>query len=49
MAIVGGAVVPLAQSGLADALGVQLSFLVPAACWLLVVYYGLRYAGMYQR
>ncbi|NHZ96761.1 L-fucose:H+ symporter permease [Massilia sp. CCM 8734] len=48
MAIVGGAVVPLAQSVLADAFGVQLSFLVPAACYLFVIYYGLKYAKMYQ-
>jgi FHS family L-fucose permease-like MFS transporter len=48
MAIVGGALVPLAQSVLADAFGVQRSFLVPAACYLFVIYYGLRYARMYQ-
>ncbi|NHZ61230.1 L-fucose:H+ symporter permease [Massilia genomosp. 1] len=48
MAIVGGALVPLAQSVLADAFGVQLSFLVPAACYLFVIYYGLKYAKMYQ-
>ncbi|NHZ40216.1 MULTISPECIES: L-fucose:H+ symporter permease [Massilia] len=48
MAIVGGALVPLAQSVLADAFGVQLSFLVPAACYLFVIYYGLKYARMYQ-
>ncbi|HEX8611685.1 MAG TPA: L-fucose:H+ symporter permease [Telluria sp.] len=48
MAIVGGALVPLAQSVLADAFGVQLSFLVPAACYLFVIFYGLKYARMYQ-
>ncbi|RSZ56953.1 sugar MFS transporter [Massilia atriviolacea] len=48
MAIVGGALVPLAQSVLADAFGVQLSFLVPAACYLFIIFYGLKYAKMYQ-
>ena len=48
MAIVGGALVPLAQSVVADGFGVQLSFLVPAACYVFVIYYGLRYARMYQ-
>ena len=48
-AIVGGALVSLAQSVLADAFGVQLSFLVPAACNLFVIYYGLKYGAMYQR
>ncbi len=48
MAIVGGAIVPLAQGVLADLAGVQLSFLVPAACYLPIVYFGGKYAGMYR-
>ncbi|MES3023517.1 MAG: sugar MFS transporter [Pseudomonadota bacterium] len=47
MAIVGGAVVPFAQGLLADAVGVQTSFFVPAACYLFILYFGLKYARMY--
>ena len=49
MAIVGGAVVPFIQGYLADRLGLQLSFLVPAACYLYILYFGLKYAGIYAR
>jgi FHS family L-fucose permease-like MFS transporter len=49
MAIVGGAVVPFAQGFLADRIGLQVSFLVPAACYAYVLYFGLKYAGMYQQ
>jgi FHS family L-fucose permease-like MFS transporter len=42
MAIVGGALVPLATGWLADAYGLQQSFLLPAACYLYIVFYGLR-------
>ena len=48
MAIVGGAVVPFAQGLLADTIGLQWSFVVPAACYAFTLYYGLRYAGLYQ-
>jgi MFS transporter, FHS family, L-fucose permease len=48
MAIVGGAIVPFIQGALADLLGVQLSFLLPAACYLYILYFGVRYAGMYR-
>lgn len=48
MAIVGGALVPLAQGALADAIGLQLSFVVPAACYLFILFYGIRFAGMYR-
>jgi FHS family L-fucose permease-like MFS transporter len=41
LAIVGGAILPLAQGALADAIGVQLSFLLPAVCYIYIVYYGL--------
>jgi len=47
MAIVGGAIVPFAQGLAADVIGVQLSFLIPAACYVFILYYGVRYAGMY--
>lgn len=40
MAIVGGAVIPLAQGALADAYGIHLAFMLPAVCYLYIVYYG---------
>jgi len=47
MAIVGGAIVPFAQGFLADAVGLQWSFMIPAACYVFILYFGLKYAGMY--
>jgi MFS transporter, FHS family, L-fucose permease len=47
MAIVGGALVPFAQGLMADVAGVQLSFLVPAACYVFILYFGVKYANMY--
>jgi FHS family L-fucose permease-like MFS transporter len=47
MAIVGGAVVPFVQGALADAIGLQWSFVVPAACYAFILYFGLRFAGLY--
>ncbi|BFT31809.1 L-fucose:H+ symporter permease [Alteromonas sp. D210916BOD_24] len=41
LAIVGGAIVPLLQGMLADSIGVTLSFLLPAMCYLYIAYYGL--------
>ncbi len=41
LAIVGGALLPLLQGVLADSIGVQLSFLLPALCYLFIAYYGL--------
>jgi FHS family L-fucose permease-like MFS transporter len=49
MAIVGGALVPFAQGLMADRVGVQLSFLVPAACYVFILYFGLKYANMYTK
>ena len=48
MAIVGGAIVPFAQGFLADVIGLQMSFLVPAACYTFILYFGWRFAGMYD-
>jgi FHS family L-fucose permease-like MFS transporter len=48
MAIVGGALVPFAQGFLADTIGLQPSFFLPAACYAFILYYGLKYADMYQ-
>jgi len=42
MAIVGGAVLPLAQGALADRLGIQPAFVLPLACYLFIVFYGWR-------
>jgi FHS family L-fucose permease-like MFS transporter len=47
MAIVGGAVLPFAQSLASDVLGIQLSFLVPACCYLFILYFGMKHARMY--
>jgi FHS family L-fucose permease-like MFS transporter len=41
LAIVGGAIVPLAQGLLADTIGIQLSFALPIICYGYIVYYGL--------
>ncbi len=48
MAIVGGAIVPLIQGALADTFGLQISFLLPAACYLYIMYFGIKYAGIYK-
>ena len=49
MAIVGGAVVPFIQGILADTIGLQISFLVPAACYLFILYYGVKYANLHKQ
>jgi len=41
MAVVGGAVVPLFQGILADAIGLQHSFILPLLCYGYIVFYGL--------
>ena len=42
MAIVGGAVVPFVQGVLADRIGVQHAFVLPALCYAYIVWYGLK-------
>lgn len=42
LAIVGGAIVPLLQGALADSIGVQLAFLLPAVCYLYIAFYGVK-------
>lgn len=42
MAIVGGAIVPVLQGAVADAVGVQHAFLVAALCYLYIAWYGPR-------
>jgi len=41
LAIVGGAIIPLIQGGLADTIGLQLSFILPIFCYAFITYYGL--------
>ena len=41
MAILGGALLPLIQGGLADTVGIQNSFFLPVACYLYIVIFGL--------
>jgi FHS family L-fucose permease-like MFS transporter len=42
MAIVGGAVVPVAQGALADAIGIHHCFIVAALCYVYIAWYGLK-------
>ncbi|HET7222238.1 MAG TPA: sugar MFS transporter [Rhodanobacteraceae bacterium] len=42
MAIVGGAIIPLAQGALADYVGVHHAYVLPLVCYLYIIYYGLR-------
>lgn len=48
MAIVGGALVPLLQGALADTFGLQISFLLPAVCYLYILYFGVKYANLHK-
>ena len=41
LAIVGGAVVPLATGAVADSVGLNLALLVPALCYIWIAFYGL--------
>lgn len=41
LAIVGGAILPLLQGFLADAVGLQLAFLLPVFCFVFIAYYGV--------
>lgn len=45
-AIVGGAVIPPLYGALADQFGLQWAFLLPAACYLYIVFYGAKGAAM---
>jgi FHS family L-fucose permease-like MFS transporter len=48
MAIVGGALVPVAQGALADRFGVHHAFVLPFLCYLYILFYavrGSRHAG----
>ncbi|OLP43545.1 L-fucose:H+ symporter permease [Rhizobium oryziradicis] len=41
LAIVGGALLPLVQGGLADTIGIHMAFLMPIICYLYIAYYGV--------
>ena len=41
MAIVGGALVPVAMGALADTVGIHHAFFLPALCYVFIVYYGV--------
>jgi MFS transporter, FHS family, L-fucose permease len=42
MAIVGGAIIPVLVGALADRIGIHHAFLLPAICYLYIVYYGFK-------
>jgi FHS family L-fucose permease-like MFS transporter len=42
MAIVGGALVPVAQGVLADSFGIQMAFFLPVLCYAYIAYYGFK-------
>ena len=42
MAIVGGAIIPVAQGAIADHVGVHHAFVLPVICYLYIAYYALR-------
>jgi FHS family L-fucose permease-like MFS transporter len=41
MAIVGGAVLPYLEGALADRIGIHHAFIIPAICYLYILYYAL--------
>jgi FHS family L-fucose permease-like MFS transporter len=41
-AIVGGAIIPLAEGALADRIGIHHAFILPALCYIYIAYYGYR-------
>ncbi len=44
LAIVGGALLPILQGAMADTIGLHLSFIMPAVCYLFIMYFGARAA-----
>ncbi len=42
LAIVGGALIPLLQGVIADVVNIQISFLVPAICYVFIAWYGMN-------
>lgn len=48
MAIVGGAIIPFIQGFFADRVGIQASFYVPLVCYGFILFFGLKFARLYQ-
>ncbi len=48
MAIVGGAIVPFVQGFFADRIGIHMSFYVPMACYAFILFFGLKFARLYN-
>jgi fucose permease len=42
MAIVGGAIIPVAEGALADRIGIHHAFILPALCYVYIAYYGYK-------
>lgn len=49
IAIVGGAVFPPLQGMIADTMGLQISYLVPCCCFIMIVIYGLFCARLHRK
>ncbi|KAF7782051.1 hypothetical protein PRUB_b1456 [Pseudoalteromonas rubra] len=49
LAIVGGALIPLAQGLVADSAGIQISFVVPMVCYVFIAWYGLNVVSLYKQ
>lgn len=49
MMIMGGAIVPLIQGSLADAIGSQLSYIVGVACFVYLIFYAIRVPGILKK
>jgi FHS family L-fucose permease-like MFS transporter len=46
MAIVGGAIVPVVQGALADAIGIHHGFIIAALCYVYIAWYGLTFRSV---
>ncbi len=42
MAIVGGAIIPVAEGALADRIGIHHAFILPALCYVYIAFYGYK-------
>jgi FHS family L-fucose permease-like MFS transporter len=42
MAIVGGAILPVAMGAMADTIGIQMAFFLPALCYLYIAFFGFK-------
>ncbi|OKL40079.1 L-fucose:H+ symporter permease [Pontibacter flavimaris] len=49
MSIVGGAVLPVVMGGVSDSYNIRVAYLVPAACFLVVLYFAYRNITVKQR